>query len=87
MNKHHPHANPEPAAKPRRRRAYPPASDLRVLRLRHGVRLSDVAAEAGLTLTRASYIERDPSIGTEPEILALRAAILSLTREAEGVAV
>jgi len=69
------------------RRSFPRVSDvqtsaLRQLRQRCGFTLGTVATRAGLTLTRASYIERDPSIARQVEIEDLRAAINELGREA-----
>lgn len=52
---------------------------LRQLRLQHGLRLSDVAAKAGTSLTRASYIERDVVEGRPEEVAALRDAILAIS--------
>src|SRR5947207_3108447 len=56
------------------------ASALRSLRLGHGLKLSDIAQRADVSLSAASYAERDPD--SHPAIAdALRAAIDELARE------
>lgn len=62
-----------------------PATSLRVTRLQHGLKLAEVAARAGVSATRASYIERDPGIASANEIRALEVAIELLARELESV--
>lgn len=76
-------ANPNAAVRTPRRRTYP-ATALRLERLRYGLTLAAVATRAGLTLTRASFVERDPAIGTADEIDALQAAIAALASPDTG---
>ena len=63
-----------------RSRVFAVASDLRTLRLRYGLRLSEVTDRAGLTLTSGSHIERDPSAYRE-DAEAMREAIGALAKE------
>lgn len=73
-------ASHHPKHEPARRRMYP-ASELRMARLTRGLRLVEVAMKARLSVTRVSYVERDPSLGTEEELQAIRSAIEALARE------
>ena len=66
-----------------RRRRLSPASDLRLSRLAKALTLSEVAARAGMSLTRASYIERDPAIAKPAELDALKRAINAMSTERE----
>ncbi len=66
-----------------RRRMYA-ATPLRQLRLSHGIRLSDVADRVGISLTRASRIERDPSSATQTELDAMTTAVEDLAIEFDG---
>lgn len=59
-------------------------SPLRANRLKQGLPLTAVAFRAGLTLTRASQIEREPSLATPAETAAMRAAVALLVKE-QGV--
>jgi transcriptional regulator with XRE-family HTH domain len=61
-----------------------PSTELREFRLRHGLRLADVAVRAGLSLTRASRVERDLSVGTDLEISALRSAVELIAAEVKA---
>ena len=70
---------------PPRRRMYP-TTEIREYRLRRGVRLQDVAARAGVSLSRASYVERDPSVARKGELEALKAAVDSISAEASNAA-
>lgn len=63
----------------RPRRQFPPATPLRLERLRRGLRLADIARRAGVSLTRASEIERDPAAAKPAEIDALRRATEKLS--------
>lgn len=56
-------------------RRLPQLTKLRAARLSRGLRLEDVANEARISRTRASYIERDPSIASKSEIDRLLTAI------------
>lgn len=67
-------------AEKRTRRLYP-AGELRQYRQRHGVRLAEAAMRAGMSLSRASYLERDPSLARHGELDALRAAVDAIAAE------
>jgi transcriptional regulator with XRE-family HTH domain len=56
-------------------RSIPQLTKLRAARLSRGLRLEDVAKEAGVSRTRASYVERDPSLANEAELDKLLGAI------------
>ncbi len=64
-----------------RRRAFPELTELRAARLRRGLTLAAVAAQAGVSLTRASLIERDPSLARPGELDALRNTINAIATE------
>jgi hypothetical protein len=63
-----------------------PATALRLERLRKGLTLAAVVTQAGLTLAQASFVKRDPAIGTADEIDALHAAIAALALSESGEA-
>jgi hypothetical protein len=58
----------------RRRVVYPP-TPARLYRLERNVRLIEAAVAAGISLSRASQIERDPSRARPGEIERLRRAV------------
>jgi len=61
-----------------------PAFELRLLRLAKAC-TPELAARAGISLTRASCIERDPAIAKPAELDALKRAIDELTSEREVI--
>ena len=58
-----------------RRRGFSPISDLRAYRLRAGVKLMTAAVHAGMSLTKASHIEREPMNASAADVKALRDAV------------
>ena len=68
-----------------RRRMYP-LTEPREYRLRAGVPLAHAAMRAGISLSRASYIERDPSLARDGELDALRAAVDEIASERSNAA-
>jgi len=60
-----------------------PMTPLRGRRLQHALTLNEVAREAGMSLSRASMIERKPGIATVEEIASLESAVDSLAEREE----
>lgn len=67
-------------------RTVPILTELRAARLSRGLRLEDVAAAAGISRTRASIVERNPNLGTAPELAALHGAISRLAETGQSSA-
>jgi hypothetical protein len=65
------HMNEQSQAQPLRVPRVVPASRPRLARLEKGVALSEAARAAGLTLSRASIIERNPNLARDGEIARL----------------
>lgn len=59
----------------------PKLTELRAYRMRHGLTLMAVAFRAGLSVNRASQLERTPTLATPGEIAALREAVDLLCKE------
>ena len=53
----------------------PVASPLRLARLSKGIALSEAARMGGLSLSRASILEREPSLAKEGELDRLRVGV------------
>lgn len=70
----------------RKRRQFFPMTALREMRLRAGLVLSEVARAAEMSLTRASILEREPSLSHPGELEALERAIRRLDEERTGAA-
>lgn len=62
-------------AEKQRTRKFSPASPVRIVRLQAGITLQDAASEAGLTLHRASTLERYPERARGGELDRLRKSI------------
>lgn len=63
-----------------------PLSDIRAYRLRSGVRLIDLAVYSGISMTRASEIERFPERARAGEIEILRQTVDRIVAERERLA-
>lgn len=72
--------NPNPQPVPPRRRVFPP-SEARIKRERLGVALSDAASKAGISMNRASVIERNPEEAKPGELEQLERAAAKVARE------
>lgn len=59
-------------------RRFFPSTKPREHRLRTGIRLVEAALTAGISLTRASQIEREPELARPGELERLRAAVEKL---------
>lgn len=68
----------------RARAGLQPASELRIYRLQRGVRLVEAALRAGISVARASTVERLPESARRGEIERLRQAIDSVAAQRAG---
>jgi RNase P/RNase MRP subunit p30 len=64
---------------PVKRWSFPAITDLRAARLRYGLTLAATTLQAGMSLTRASLIERNLDAARPGELEALRAAVADLS--------